>query len=62
MRGYYSTKNQISGFEDGKLKSWYFIPDDRINEMREYQPVRKPLYMREFPASWRNIDHKVKPK
>jgi len=24
--------------------------------MKKYQPVKKPIYMREFPTSWRDID------
>ena len=24
--------------------------------MKQYMPVKKPIYMREFPTSWREID------
>jgi len=62
MRGYHSTKLKKSGFEKGTLQSWYFDPQgfDRKYEMRSYYPVRLPLYMREFPTSWRFIDFDVK--
>lgn len=59
MRGYYSVKNKLPGFKDGIINSWYFIPDQRQDEMQVFWPVRKPLYMREFPTSWRDIDEGV---
>ena len=61
MRAYHVTKYQHQHKEkqDGIIDSWYFDPIDfdRKNEMRVYHPVRKPLYMREFPTSWRDIDN-----
>lgn len=62
MRGYYSTKYELEGNKDGVLDSWYFEPKGmkRNKEMRVYWPVRLPLYMREFPTSWREIDFDVK--
>ena len=34
-----------------------FVPkDDKSTQMQKYQPVKKPIYMREFPTSWRDID------
>ena len=30
--------------------------DDKVNQMRQYMPVKLPIYMREFPISWRDID------
>ena len=59
LRGYYSVKEHLDGYQNGTLKSWYFIPDERVDEMQVYWPVRQPLYMREFPTSWRNIDQDV---
>ena len=32
------------------------VQDDKVNQMRQYMPVKKPIYMREFPISWRDID------
>jgi len=56
MRGYYSVKNKLEGYELGTLPSYYFVPKDRKNQMIQYMPVKKPIYMREFPVSWRDID------
>ncbi|KAL3799648.1 hypothetical protein ACHAW5_004519 [Stephanodiscus triporus] len=59
MRGYYIAKHKLEGYIDGTMKSWYFTPEERVLQMREYIPVRKPIYCREFPISWRDIDHGV---
>ena len=56
MRGYHSVSKKIEGYENGTIKSWYFFPEDRHEEMQKYRSVRLPLYMREFPTSWRDID------
>ena len=52
-------KHKLEGHLDGTMKSWYFTPEERILQMREYIPVRKPLYCREFPISWRDIDQGI---
>ncbi|EED90839.1 predicted protein [Thalassiosira pseudonana CCMP1335] len=56
MRGYYVSKHKLKGWKDGTMESYYFFPDDKSNQMKTYQPVKKPIYMREFPTSWRDID------
>jgi len=56
MRGYYIAKHRLEGYEEGTMESYYFTPDDRRNIMKKYMPVKKPIYMREFPISWRDID------
>ena len=59
MRGYYIAKHKLVGYVDGTMKSWYFTPEERVLQMREYIPVRKPIYCREFPISWRDIDQGI---
>lgn len=59
MRGYYSVKNHLDGYERGTLQSYYFVPSDKKLTMTKYMAVKKPLYMREFPVSWRDIDKSV---
>ena len=56
MRGYYSVKAQLEGYELGTLPSYYFVPKDKKFQMTKYMPVKLPIYMREFPTSWRDID------
>jgi len=58
MRGYMSAERNVEDFMKGELKdSFYFVPVRRIYEMSSYIPVKKPFYAREFPVSWRDIDH-----
>mmetsp|Transcript_61717 Transcript_61717/g.72122 ORF Transcript_61717/g.72122 Transcript_61717/m.72122 type:complete len:177 (-) Transcript_61717:66-596(-) len=59
MRGYYTTKKKIGEYQDGLMTSWYFYPPDRKFEMVQYKSVRLPIYMREFPTAWRDIDKDV---
>lgn len=59
MRGYYNSKHMLKGAEDGTMESYYFTPVDKMNQMIEYKPVKLPIYMREFPVSWRDIDKNV---
>ena len=59
MRGYSSVKQKLDGHQNGTLQSYYFIPDDRKMEMRQFMSVRLPIYMREFPTSWRDIDKDI---
>jgi len=57
MRGYASTKQRWEGYSKGSLpRSFYFIPDEKKYQMEEYRAVKLPIYMREFPVSWRDID------
>ena len=59
MRGYYSVKAQLEGYELGTLPSYYFVPKDKKFQMTKYMPVKLPIYMREFPTSWRDIDNSL---
>jgi len=59
MRGYTNAKNRTDGYEDGTMKSWYFAPLEKKDEMHVYWPSRKPFYMREFPTCWRDIDRGI---
>jgi len=56
MRGHYIAKHKLEGYEDGTMESYYFFPDERKEQMKKYYPVKKPIYMREFPTSWLDID------
>jgi hypothetical protein len=56
MRGYSSVKNKLEGHEFGRLQSYYFTPKPRKLQMTKYMAVKLPIYMREFPTSWRDID------
>ena len=56
MRGYYNAKHELEGYEKGIINSYYFTPQHKKFQMRDYRAVKLPLYMREFPVSWRDID------
>ena len=56
MRGYYNTKHQGEGYQEGIVNSYYFVPVEKKDQMRAFRPVKLPIYMREFPVSWRDID------
>jgi len=59
MRGYYAAKHKLEGYEKGILPSYYFVPKQKKMQMAKYMPIKKPIYMREFPTSWRDIDKSV---
>ena len=49
----------LKSFSKQLQESFYFVPEERVLQMRSYIPVRKPIYCREFPISWRDIDHGI---
>jgi len=55
MRGYHANKRKEDGWENGVTKSWYFTPQNKY-EMQLFMSVREPIWCREFPTAWRNID------
>lgn len=57
MRGYHSQKDKLPGHEKGKLNSYFYVEKQHKEEMIHYYPLKGPLWAREFPVSWRNIDH-----
>ena len=59
LRGYYSTRDKLPGYELGKLQSFYFSPRDRTHIMTEYFAPRGQLRSLEFPMGWRDIDHGI---
>lgn len=59
LRGYYSVRDKLAGYEMGALKSFYFSPPDKRNRMRQYFAPQAALWAQEFPMAWRDIDHDV---
>ena len=62
LRGYHSQKQRAQGYEMGVIDSYYYIPVDQKYAMRHYISARQPLWGREFPVAWRDIDHNVAPE
>jgi len=61
MRGYHSQKEKLRGWEDGIVDSYIFAPLIAKNQMRKYTSVEFPMWAREFPISWRDLDHDLLP-
>lgn len=59
MRGYHSQKAKLPGYETGRLRSYYYVEKEHKEEMTNYHPLKPPLWSREFPVGWRDIDHDV---
>lgn len=59
LRGYHAQKDKEPGYERGEVASYYFIPADKKNVVREYRAVQPPYWGREFPVGWRDIDKSV---
>lgn len=62
MRGYHSTKRKLPGYKDGTLDSYIYNRqhERRYSKMRLYHPPEIHWFQREFPISWRDIDHDVR--
>jgi len=61
MRGYHSQKEKLPGWDKGAIRSYYYVPLGNKLEMREYWPIKGPMWGREFPIGWRDIDHDLSP-
>ena len=59
MRGYHSQKEKLPGYELGQLNSYYYVPREHKHAMRHYMGVHGPLWAREFPLGWRDLNHDV---
>eukprot|EP00531_Pseudo-nitzschia_arenysensis_P014738 CAMPEP_0116127870 /NCGR_PEP_ID=MMETSP0329-20121206/7062_1 /TAXON_ID=697910 /ORGANISM="Pseudo-nitzschia arenysensis, Strain B593" /LENGTH=625 /DNA_ID=CAMNT_0003621981 /DNA_START=140 /DNA_END=2017 /DNA_ORIENTATION=- len=57
MRGYHSQKEESEGYLDGKLESYFYVPRDFRDTISVYSSLRGPLWGREFPTAWRQIDY-----
>ena len=63
MRGYHSQKDKLlPGWEKGQINSYYYVPMANKHEMRVYTSIKNPMWGREFPVSWRDIDHDLAPE
>jgi len=61
LRGYYSTKHELPGYENGSIRSYYFSPQHgaKRDEMFHYRAPSPPIFQREFPLVWRDIDKDI---
>jgi GDP-fucose protein O-fucosyltransferase len=61
QRGYHSQKDKGKGWKEGITNSYYYVELQHKEELINYYPIKGPLWGREFPVSWRDIDHDVPP-
>jgi hypothetical protein len=61
QRGYHSQKEKIKGWKEGTINSYYYVELRNKHELVNYYPLKGPLWGREFPVAWRDIDHNVNP-
>jgi hypothetical protein len=59
LRGYHADDHALPGYEQGIIQSYYYAMSDRFDHMKEFWPIKKQFYAREFPASWRLIDSSI---
>jgi hypothetical protein len=57
MRGHHSQKQKLPGYERGQENSFFYIPNRQKFDLKHYHPLTAPLWAREFPVAWRDIDH-----
>jgi hypothetical protein len=57
MRGYHSQMDKADGYETGKINSYFYAPETMKDAYQEYRSISFPMFAREFPVGWRDIDH-----
>ena len=60
MRAYHSQLDTTDpGYEQGIIPSYFYAERKVKFAMRQFRSVTWPLWAREFPVAWRDIDHDV---
>jgi len=59
MRGYHAQKDKAAGWEKGIMNSWYYVPTHKRDDLVHYYPIHTPMWAREFPAAWRDLDNGI---
>lgn len=59
MRGYHHQLEKGVGWENGEIPSFYYIPKDRKFAVRQYRSISPPMWSREFPVGWRDLDRGI---
>jgi hypothetical protein len=59
IRGYHSQKDTADEYLKGVINSYYYIPKENKQDLKHYISLLEPLWAREFPVAWRDIDHNV---
>merc|ERR1712060_693723 len=57
LRGYYSIRDQETGYHMGQLPTAiHHLPQNSIEKMFHYHAVKQSFWEREYPVAWRDID------
>jgi hypothetical protein len=56
IRGYHAQKDKFLGHELGRINSFFYAPKKMKYEMQHYRSIKGPMWAREFPIGWRDID------
>ena len=59
MRGYHYQLEKKPGWEEGIMNSYYYIPKQNREAVRHYRPISPPMWAREFPIGWRDLDRGI---
>jgi len=59
LRGYHADRLKLPGFQNGIIESYYYALPEFKMRMKEFWPISGAFHAREFPVSWRNIDHGI---
>lgn len=59
LRGYHSQIDSKDAVKTGQSPSYYFIPKQFISSVHDYKSMHGPIWAREFPVSWRDIDRGI---
>eukprot|EP00551_Chaetoceros_affinis_P006104 CAMPEP_0203671216 /NCGR_PEP_ID=MMETSP0090-20130426/7061_1 /ASSEMBLY_ACC=CAM_ASM_001088 /TAXON_ID=426623 /ORGANISM="Chaetoceros affinis, Strain CCMP159" /LENGTH=653 /DNA_ID=CAMNT_0050536229 /DNA_START=74 /DNA_END=2035 /DNA_ORIENTATION=+ len=59
LRGYYSWRDKLSGYKEGKIESYYFNPPHLKMKHQKYFSIHQPLWAYAFPEVWYDIDKDV---
>eukprot|EP00980_Cylindrotheca_fusiformis_P004071 scaffold880_cov132-Cylindrotheca_fusiformis.AAC.67 len=56
LRGYHTDNKKSPGYDMGIIPSYYYVPKGNFLSMQKFYPVKRSVWAREFPTSWRLID------
>jgi hypothetical protein len=59
LRGYYSWRDKLEGYEVGRIQSYYFNPPHVVEKYKQYFAINEPFWAYEFPEAWFDIDKDV---
>lgn len=49
LRGYYSWRDKLDGYEQGRIQSYYFNPPNLKYKYKQYFAITEPFWAYEFP-------------